>query len=123
MGTHPSGPATISDSGQLLREWLTRHPEAVGLVPSGYPSNDLPFLFKVLSVETALSIQAHPNKQLAQQLHAKDPFNYKDPNHKPEMLIALTPFECLCGFQMVSEILANAAMHLEFREVLNHRGT
>lgn len=36
----------------------------------------LPFLFKVLSIRKALSIQAHPNKKLAEQLHAKDPRNY-----------------------------------------------
>jgi mannose-6-phosphate isomerase len=36
----------------------------------------LPFLFKVLSIRKALSIQAHPNKKLAEQLHAKDPKNY-----------------------------------------------
>lgn len=36
----------------------------------------LPFLFKVLSIQKALSIQAHPNKKLAEKLHAKDPKNY-----------------------------------------------
>ena len=36
----------------------------------------LPFLFKVLSIAKALSIQAHPNKKLAEQLHARDPRNY-----------------------------------------------
>ena len=36
----------------------------------------LPFLFKVLSIRKALSIQAHPNKKLAEQLHSKDPKNY-----------------------------------------------
>jgi len=36
----------------------------------------LPFLFKVLSINKALSIQAHPNKKLAEKLHSKDPKNY-----------------------------------------------
>jgi mannose-6-phosphate isomerase len=36
----------------------------------------LPFLFKVLSINKALSLQAHPNKKLAEQLHARDPRNY-----------------------------------------------
>lgn len=40
-------------------------------------SNKLPFLFKVLSINKALSIQAHPNKKLAEKLHSKDPKNYK----------------------------------------------
>ena len=61
-------------------------------------------MFKVLSINKALSIQAHPNKKLAEQLHAKDPKHYPDDNHKPEMTIAITPFEGLCGFRPLSEI-------------------
>ncbi|MCJ1444749.1 MAG: Mannose-6-phosphate isomerase [Stictis urceolatum] len=64
----------------------------------------LPFLFKVLSIRKALSIQAHPNKKLAEQLHAKDSKNYPDDNHKPEMTIAVTPFDGLCGFRPLVEI-------------------
>eukprot|EP00951_Prasinocladus_malaysianus_P004978 scaffold35369_cov15-Prasinocladus_malaysianus.AAC.1 len=52
--------------------------------------DDLPYLFKVLSVETALSIQAHPDKTLAYKLHAEKPDIYKDGNHKPEMAIAIS---------------------------------
>ncbi|KAB8346279.1 hypothetical protein FH972_023323 [Carpinus fangiana] len=66
--------------------------------------NKLPFLFKVLSISKALSIQAHPNKKLAEQLHAKDSKNYPDDNHKPEMTIAVTPFDGLCGFRPLAEI-------------------
>jgi mannose-6-phosphate isomerase len=47
---------------------------------------DLPFLFKVLSIGKALSIQAHPDKALAKELFEKFPNIYKDPNHKPEMV-------------------------------------
>ena len=64
----------------------------------------LPFLFKVLSIRKALSIQAHPNKKLAEQLHAKDSKNYPDDNHKPEMAIAITSFDGLCGFRPLAEI-------------------
>lgn len=53
----------------------------------------------------ALSIQAHPDIELAKKLHAQDPKNYRDPNHKPEMTIALTPFEALCGFRPLREIV------------------
>jgi mannose-6-phosphate isomerase len=49
-------------------------------------------------VNTALSIQAHPDKKLAEVLHAKKPNVYKDDNHKPEMALALTDFETLCSF-------------------------
>lgn len=55
-------------------------------------------LFQVLSVEKALSIQAHPDKDLAAILHKQQPDVYKDGNHKPEMALALTEFEALCGF-------------------------
>lgn len=53
----------------------------------------------------ALSIQAHPDIELAKELHARDPKNYKDSNHKPEMAIALTSFEALCGFRPIEEIV------------------
>nr|POE67351.1 mannose-6-phosphate isomerase [Quercus suber] len=46
---------------------------------------------------------AHPNKKLAEQLHAKDSKNYPDDNHKPEMTIAVTPFDGLCGFRPLAE--------------------
>ncbi len=55
MGTHPSGPAYVGS--QLLSEYLMNHPTDVGIVPDGYNEHDLPFLFKVLSIKTALSIQ------------------------------------------------------------------
>lgn len=62
--------------------------------------------------------QAHPDKTLAAELHAKDPAHYPDSNHKPEMALALTPFkvqyymQCialifvqgLCGFRPADEI-------------------
>jgi len=55
MGTHPSCPAKIGEV--LLSEFLQSKPDFVGLVPAGYENNNLPFLFKVLSIKTALSIQ------------------------------------------------------------------
>ena len=52
---------------------------------------DLPFLFKILSIGKALSIQAHPDKALAKELFAKRPDLYKDDNHKPEMVGERSP--------------------------------
>lgn len=52
----------------------------------------------MLSVSKALSIQAHPDKELARTLHKLQPDAYKDGNHKPEMALAMTEFEALCGF-------------------------
>ena len=67
---------------------------------------DLPYLFKVLAVNQALSIQAHPDKLLAEQLHLKFPNDYKDSNHKPEMAIALTEFDAMVGFRSIDQIAA-----------------
>jgi mannose-6-phosphate isomerase class I len=52
----------------------------------------------VLSVAKALSIQAHPDRDLAAALHALRPATYRDSNHKPEMAVAVTEFHALCGF-------------------------
>ena len=52
----------------------------------------------MLSVAKPLSIQAHPCKELAKKLHMQDPNVYRDANHKPEMALAITEFEALCGF-------------------------
>lgn len=65
---------------------------------------ELPFLLKILSIRQALSIQAHPDKDRARQLHEVAPDKYPDPNHKPEMVIALREFEGLCGFRPFSTI-------------------
>ncbi|EIE20706.1 mannose-6-phosphate isomerase [Coccomyxa subellipsoidea C-169] len=105
MGTHPSGPATVLGvENTTLSHWLSTHPSALGDAQQ-YFGDDIPFLFKVLSVGTALSIQSHPDKALAQKLHAKRPDVYKDDNHKPEMAIALTDFEALCGFVEHDELV------------------
>jgi len=59
----------------------------------------LPFLMKVLSVRTALSIQAHPDRMMAETLNSKFPDIYKDPNPKPEIAIVLSDdFEACYGF-------------------------
>ena len=68
----------------------------------------LKFLFKVLSVNTALSIQAHPHKELAKQLHEQYPEKYKDPNEKPEIAIVLSETFIACyGFATVATIKEN----------------
>lgn len=56
------------------------------------------FCNQVLSVAKALSIQAHPDQELAKALHKSMPNYYKDDNHKPEMALAITHFQALCGF-------------------------
>ena len=104
MGTHPSNPSKDLTTGRTLLDLVQDNQSLLGPSVAARYSKKLPFLFKVLSVNKALSIQAHPNKKLAEQLHAKNPKNYPDDNHKPEMAIAITPFEGLCGFRPVDEI-------------------
>jgi mannose-6-phosphate isomerase len=60
---------------------------------------------QILSVQTALSIQAHPDKALAEKLHAERPNVYKDENHKPEMAVAISEFEALSGFVTTEELV------------------
>ncbi|XP_060531233.1 mannose-6-phosphate isomerase [Cylas formicarius] len=104
MGTHVNGPSLVKHNSQELGEIIAKHPEYLGDEVLRRFNGELPFLFKVLSVNKALSIQAHPSKKHAEELHHKFPKIYKDPNHKPEMAIALTEFEALCGFRRQEEI-------------------
>ncbi|CAI7674336.1 unnamed protein product [Penicillium manginii] len=104
MGTHPSLPSKDVETQRSLLDLVQDNQALLSTEISERYGSRLPFLFKVLSVRKALSIQAHPNKKLAEQLHARDPRNYPDDNHKPEMTIAVTPFEGLCGFRPLAEI-------------------
>uniref|UniRef100_A0A1B6EHC0 mannose-6-phosphate isomerase n=2 Tax=Clastoptera arizonana TaxID=38151 RepID=A0A1B6EHC0_9HEMI len=104
MGTHPSGPSMLSKTGENLHEWIQKNQNTLGEKVQEMFGVQLPFLFKVLSVEQALSIQAHPSKAHAEELNKLHPHIYKDANHKPEMALALTPFEALCGFRPIPEI-------------------
>ncbi|KAL0942913.1 Mannose-6-phosphate isomerase 1 [Colletotrichum truncatum] len=104
MGTHPSNPSKDVQSGRTLLDLVQDNQQLLSAPVSSKYGSKLPFLFKVLSINKALSIQAHPNKKLAEKLHARDPKNYPDDNHKPEMAIAITPFEGLCGFRPLAEI-------------------
>ena len=105
MGTHPSNPSKDVTTGRTLLDLVQDNKALLASSVAARYGNQLPFLFKVLSVNKALSIQAHPNKKLAEQLHARDPKNYPDDNHKPEMAIAITPFEGFCGFRPLDEIV------------------
>ncbi len=104
MGTHPSNPSNDVATKRSLLDLVQDNQALMSTEISQKFGGKLPFLFKVLSIGKALSIQAHPNKKLAAQLHARDSKNYPDDNHKPEMAIAITPFEGLCGFRPLAEI-------------------
>lgn len=76
MGTHPSLPSKDVETQRSLLEMVQDNQALMSPEITQKYGGKLPFLFKVLSIRKALSIQAHPNKQLAEQLHAKDPKNY-----------------------------------------------
>lgn len=116
LGTHPSGMSQVSVKGkkQSLHEYVQGNPS----LHCG-SSMDFSFLLKVLSVRKVLSIQAHPDKRLAEQLHAERPDVYKDPNHKPEMAICLSErVRAMCGFRTLPEIQQHLAQYPEFAIVL-----
>lgn len=62
MGTHPNGPSLIRETGQKLSDVIAKNPNYLGGKVREVFGDDLPYLFKVLSVNKALSIQVHPAK-------------------------------------------------------------
>ncbi|KAI0360760.1 mannose-6-phosphate isomerase [Trametes cingulata] len=120
MGTHHSSPSRLASTQEPLSAHLAAHPELVGarvverFRAAGAAEGNLPFLFKVLAIGKALSIQTHPDKAMAERLHQERPDVYKDANHKPEMALALTPFQALCGFLPLPRIAEFLAAVPEF---------
>ncbi|KAI0366040.1 mannose-6-phosphate isomerase [Pilatotrama ljubarskyi] len=120
MGTHHSSPSRLASTHETLSSHLAAHPELIGarvverFRDAGAAEGNLPFLFKVLAIEKALSIQTHPDKAMAERLHKERPDVYKDANHKPEMALALTPFQALCGFLPLPRIAEFLAAVPEF---------
>lgn len=108
MGTHPNAPSKIEmKNGHVsLDALIDKYPkEILGEAVALKFNKKLPFLFKVLSAGEALSIQTHPNKQQAEQLHADDHEHYPDDNHKPEIAIALDNLTALAGFKTFDELI------------------
>lgn len=131
IGTHPNGMSQIvlpPKDGESeprktsLVEYVQSNPDmhlGVEGVHEASQDYDLTFLFKVLSIEKVLSIQAHPDKYLAAQLHTARPDVYKDPNHKPEMAVALDDnFEAMSGFRPIMEIASNLLDYPEMGNVI-----
>ena len=119
MGAHPKSSSKIEDaSGQArsLRDVIDADKAALLGDKVAQRFGELPFLFKVLCADQPLSIQVHPNKQASEIGFAKEnaagiPLdaaerNYKDPNHKPELVFALTPFLAMNAFREFSEIVS-----------------
>ena len=101
MGSHPGSPSLVELPGG-----------AVGL--GEFIGGNLPYLLKLLAAESPLSIQAHPTLEQARKGFAREngaglapdapDRSYRDSNHKPEVVCALTPFTGMCGFRAPAEI-------------------
>jgi mannose-6-phosphate isomerase len=116
MGAHPAAPSRLRAGPSL--------PALIEADPAGQLSAPvvrrfgarLPFLMKVIAAERNLSLQTHPNLEQAKAGYADEeqrrvPLDspersYVDPNHKPELVCALTPFEALCGFRSIPVTVA-----------------
>ena len=117
MGAHPKSSSKITDSHgtvQSLRDVIDADKTALLGANVANRFGELPYLFKVLCAAQPLSIQVHPSKKAAEAGFAKEnaagiPLdaaerNYKDPNHKPELVFALTPFLAMNAFREFAEI-------------------
>jgi mannose-6-phosphate isomerase len=110
MGAHPSAPAMVETAQGLmaLDQMIQKNKVAFLGAKTAAQFGALPYLFKILDVEKMLSIQVHPSKENAKKGFSKEqqagvPIdasnrNYKDQNHKPEVMVALSDFWLLHGF-------------------------
>ena len=117
MGAHPKAPSQAYHDGkwESLLQVIEAHPaEVLGKEAAEKFGGKLPYLFKVLAAAKPLSIQAHPNSHQAREGFDRENRlgislmssnrNYKDDNHKPECICALTRFWGMNGFRRISEI-------------------
>lgn len=113
LGAHENAPAELD--GTTLNSYIGRHPEITLGPHTASRFGRLPYLLKILDVKDMLSIQVHPNKRNAElefagenrkgiALNAPER-NYKDDNHKPELMLALGEFWLLHGFKPEDELL------------------
>ena len=135
LGAHPSAPSEIENvtGKQSLIEFLSQNPTALGQVSRQQFGDELPYLLKILDVEKPLSIQLHPTKAQAEKgfeaENAKgvsltdSTRTYKDRNHKPEMMIALSDFWLLHGFKTKSQIFATLNARPSLQPLAKKLGT
>lgn len=110
LGAHPADSSRLVSTGTSLLDALAAEPtRLLGPERAKRWNSTLPFLLKVLAADEPLSLQAHPSLQQARVGFAAEEAasvprdaphrNYKDANHKPELICALTPFDALVGFR------------------------
>ncbi|MBV7282769.1 mannose-6-phosphate isomerase, class I [Corynebacterium sp. TAE3-ERU30] len=114
FGAHPASPSTVD--GEPLSELIAQQPSAwLGERIADRYQNRLPYLVKILAADEPLSLQAHPSKQQAEDGWERENAlgipvggaqrNYKDDNHKPEVLVALSEFEAMAGFRPLAQTI------------------
>lgn len=135
MGSHPRGESRVvrgRKEEQPLRSFLEERAglalgeRAMQLLPPDAEQPELPFLFKILTAEKGLSIQAHPSREaaatgFAREEEAQIPVhaphrNYRDTNHKPELICALGDFWGLRGFRPLDDLREEMVRLLATRE-------
>lgn len=120
MGAHPKAPSILRRSSVGLDVHIADDPATA--LGTAERFGELPFLKKILAAAQPLSIQTHPDASRAAEGFEREneagiPLDsptrtYRDPNHKPELICALTPFHAKCGFRPVvetSELFATLA--------------
>ena len=113
LGAHAKGEARVeTESGErvALSAWIARDPVGVlGADVAARFGERLPFLLKLLAVERALSLQAHPDEEQARIGFESGVGHYVDGEAKPELVVAHTRFEALSGFRPLDAIRASLA--------------
>ena len=116
MGAHPSAPSSFHANGELitLNQLINADLNDTLTAAIADRFGELPYLFKVLDVHDMLSIQVHPTKEEAEKGFDREEAegipinspqrNYKDRNHKPEVMVALSDFWLLHGFKQKSAL-------------------
>ena len=126
LGAHVNAPAMVDEINISLHQLIIDNPVEVLGKQVAEKFQSLPYLFKILDVRQMLSIQVHPSKQSAVEEYEKEtkrgiPLtapnrNYKDKNHKPELMVALSDFWLLHGFKKEEELteVLNRVIELSF---------
>lgn len=110
LGAHPSAPSVVGCRGETLEHVIASGPAAaLGAETAERFGHTLPFLLKILAAGAPLSLQSHPSLEQARVGYEREDAegipldapsrSFRDRNHKPELICALTPFDALCGFR------------------------
>ncbi len=109
LGAHPAAPSLVGHDARPLDEVIRSDPHGTLGPDVAKEFGTLPFLLKILAADAPLSIQVHPDAaQAVAGFEREDRAgiavdapnrSFRDRNHKPELICALTPFEMLCGFR------------------------